>query len=74
MTDRRTLPGKCGVCGYYLTDDPEYAGYRCVCRKTVATLRAAALATGNKALLLAWADAEMARQLAKPGGDDESPF
>jgi hypothetical protein len=38
-------------------------------------LRRAAVATGNPSLVLAWADAEMSRQLAElKSDDDELPF
>lgn len=86
------LPPRCPQCGYFLTADPAYKGRRCCDNwhqeagmsaeemEQWKAHNAAALAlyyaSGSKAALLAWADSEMARQLAADPADDddELPF
>lgn len=36
--DKRLLPSRCAICGYYISDDPRYKGYRCRCTDDVAPI------------------------------------
>ena len=64
----------CGDCGERARAGDDWLCQRCR-RKLNKVLRRAALATGNTSLVLAWANAEMERQLTEMEPDDDKlPF